>query len=172
MTAVPSFADLGLPTELIRALARSGIDAPFPVQAATIPDAIAGRDLLARAQTGSGKTLGFGIFYAIAFRQEVMVPLKAPTAKAAAGAVEAAFVRADANADGKVSKDEAGKVPAIAARFGVKRISGFSGRRAAPPQMGDKLDFFRVERAEPQIAERLARWRELKAAIRKKDGRP
>ena len=61
MTAVPSFADLGLPKELIRALARGGIDAPFPVQAAVIPDGIAGRDLLARAQTGSGKTLGFGL---------------------------------------------------------------------------------------------------------------
>src|SRR5688500_11937704 len=43
------------------ALTAAGIDAPFPVQAATLPDALAGRDLCGRAPTGSGKTLGFGI---------------------------------------------------------------------------------------------------------------
>lgn len=57
----PAFADLGVGADLVRALARQGIDAPFPIQVATLPDAIAGRDVLARAQTGSGKTLAFGI---------------------------------------------------------------------------------------------------------------
>ena len=56
-----SFADLGVPARLIQSLDRSGITAPFPVQAATVPDAIAGRDILARARTGSGKTLAFGL---------------------------------------------------------------------------------------------------------------
>jgi superfamily II DNA/RNA helicase len=43
------------------ALADAGITAPFPIQAATLPDAFAGRDILGRGRTGSGKTLGFSI---------------------------------------------------------------------------------------------------------------
>ena len=56
-----TFAELGLPHRLVSTLAREGITAPFPIQAATIPDAISGRDVLGRGQTGSGKTLAFGI---------------------------------------------------------------------------------------------------------------
>ncbi|WP_020671343.1 DEAD/DEAH box helicase [Amycolatopsis nigrescens] len=56
-----SFADLGLPEPLLRALREAGINNPFPIQTATIPDAMAGRDVLGRAQTGSGKTLAFGL---------------------------------------------------------------------------------------------------------------
>jgi superfamily II DNA/RNA helicase len=55
------FSDLGLPRPLVQALARDGIEAPFPIQTATIPDALAGRDVLGRGQTGSGKTLAFGL---------------------------------------------------------------------------------------------------------------
>ncbi|WP_433459983.1 DEAD/DEAH box helicase [Micromonospora sp. CA-248212] len=55
------FAGLGLPEPLVRALARQGITAPFPIQQATVPDALAGRDVLGRGQTGSGKTLAFGL---------------------------------------------------------------------------------------------------------------
>ncbi|MDT4988733.1 MAG: hypothetical protein QOI74_2827 [Micromonosporaceae bacterium] len=58
---LPGFADLGLPDALVRAVAANGITAPFPIQTATIPDALAGRDLLGRGQTGSGKTLAFGL---------------------------------------------------------------------------------------------------------------
>jgi len=61
MSAVPTFSDLGVSKELTAALKRSGIDAPFPIQTATLPDAIAGRDILGRGQTGSGKTLAFGL---------------------------------------------------------------------------------------------------------------
>ena len=57
----PTFAELGLPKPLTSALARTGITAPFAIQTATIPDALAGRDVLARARTGSGKTLAFGL---------------------------------------------------------------------------------------------------------------
>ena len=57
----PSFSDLGVPADLVDALARRGISAPFEVQAATIPDILAGRDVCGRAPTGSGKTLAFGI---------------------------------------------------------------------------------------------------------------
>jgi superfamily II DNA/RNA helicase len=56
-----TFADLGLPEPLVRALARTGIITPFEIQRATVPDALAGRDVLGRGQTGSGKTLAFGL---------------------------------------------------------------------------------------------------------------
>ena len=55
------FAELGLPTRLVRALGRAEITTPFAIQSATIPDALAGRDILGRGQTGSGKTLAFGL---------------------------------------------------------------------------------------------------------------
>ena len=57
----PGFADLGLPRRLVHTLSREGITTPFPIQAATIPDALAGRDVLGRGRTGSGKTLAFGL---------------------------------------------------------------------------------------------------------------
>ncbi|MGP4018202.1 DEAD/DEAH box helicase [Saccharopolyspora sp. 5N708] len=55
------FAELGLPAQLVRALAEDGMVEAFPIQAATIPDALTGRDVLGRGQTGSGKTLAFGL---------------------------------------------------------------------------------------------------------------
>ena len=56
-----TFAELGLPAPLVAALVRSGITTPFPIQVETIPDALAGHDLLGRGSTGSGKTLAFGL---------------------------------------------------------------------------------------------------------------
>jgi len=56
-----SFADLGVSADLIDALDKRRITEPFPIQAAAIPDALAGRDISGRAPTGSGKTLAFGI---------------------------------------------------------------------------------------------------------------
>jgi superfamily II DNA/RNA helicase len=56
-----TFASLGVPGFLVAALEADGITRPFPIQAATLPDALAGRDILGRAQTGSGKTLGFSL---------------------------------------------------------------------------------------------------------------
>jgi superfamily II DNA/RNA helicase len=58
---MPSFAELGLPEPVVGALAANGFTEPFPIQAATLPDTLAGRDLLGRGQTGSGKTLAFGL---------------------------------------------------------------------------------------------------------------
>ena len=55
------FAAMGLPEALVTRLARDGITTPFPIQTATIPDALAGKDVLGRGQTGSGKTLAFGL---------------------------------------------------------------------------------------------------------------
>ena len=54
-----SFASLGLRPELLRAITERGYDTPTPVQARAIPEVLAGRDLLAGAQTGTGKTAGF-----------------------------------------------------------------------------------------------------------------
>ncbi|MGH3266246.1 MAG: DEAD/DEAH box helicase, partial [Trebonia sp.] len=56
-----TFAALGVPEPLVEILDEQGIAAPFPVQAATLPDGLAGRDILGRARTGSGKTLGFAL---------------------------------------------------------------------------------------------------------------
>ncbi|MEJ7630140.1 MAG: DEAD/DEAH box helicase [Nocardioidaceae bacterium] len=55
----PSFTQLGVPQPLVAALARVGITEPFPIQTATLPDSLAGRDLLGRGRTGSGKTYAF-----------------------------------------------------------------------------------------------------------------
>jgi superfamily II DNA/RNA helicase len=56
-----TFAALGVPEDLVAVLTGQGIIEPFPVQAMTIPDARAGRDVLGKAKTGSGKTLAFGL---------------------------------------------------------------------------------------------------------------
>ena len=56
-----SFADLGVPANLVERLAAQGITEAFPIQEAAIPDALAGRDVVGKAATGSGKTLAFGL---------------------------------------------------------------------------------------------------------------
>jgi superfamily II DNA/RNA helicase len=61
LTVPTTFTDLGVPDILATALEKSGITAPFPIQAATLPDCLGGRDVCGRAPTGSGKTLAFGL---------------------------------------------------------------------------------------------------------------
>jgi superfamily II DNA/RNA helicase len=56
-----SFADLGVPSNLVERLKQRGITEAFPIQEAAIPDALAGRDVVGKAITGSGKTLAFGL---------------------------------------------------------------------------------------------------------------
>jgi superfamily II DNA/RNA helicase len=56
-----SFADLGVPSRLIPVLAQTGVTEAFPIQQATLPDSLAGRDVLGRGRTGSGKTLAFAL---------------------------------------------------------------------------------------------------------------
>ncbi|MFR9674474.1 DEAD/DEAH box helicase [Streptomyces sp. TR02-1] len=58
---VADFAELGLPEGLLDVLRQNELTRPFPIQAATIPHALAGRDVLGRGRTGSGKTLAFGL---------------------------------------------------------------------------------------------------------------
>jgi superfamily II DNA/RNA helicase len=55
-----TFGDLGLGANIVAELAQQGAVAPFPIQAATIPDVLAGKDVLGRGRTGSGKTIAFG----------------------------------------------------------------------------------------------------------------
>jgi superfamily II DNA/RNA helicase len=56
-----TFAALGVPAPLVEVLTASGIASPFPIQVATLPDSLAGKDVLGRGRTGSGKTLAFSI---------------------------------------------------------------------------------------------------------------
>ncbi|MFF8289941.1 DEAD/DEAH box helicase [Streptomyces sp. NPDC016309] len=58
---VEAFAGMDLPAPLLAALAAEGMTVPFPIQAATLPNSLAGRDVLGRGRTGSGKTLAFGL---------------------------------------------------------------------------------------------------------------
>ncbi|WP_371569873.1 DEAD/DEAH box helicase [Streptomyces canus] len=56
-----SFSEMALPPQVLRTLTENSVREPFPIQAATLPDALAGRDVLGRGRTGSGKTLAFGL---------------------------------------------------------------------------------------------------------------
>ncbi|MFJ9078013.1 DEAD/DEAH box helicase [Streptomyces sp. NPDC102278] len=58
---VTAFEDMGMPEALLKTLAAQGVTDPFPIQSATLPNSLAGRDLLGRGRTGSGKTLAFGL---------------------------------------------------------------------------------------------------------------
>ncbi|MFE9247500.1 DEAD/DEAH box helicase [Streptomyces sp. NPDC007088] len=57
----PAFEDLDMPEGLLKTLAEQGVSTPFPIQSATLPNSLAGRDILGRGRTGSGKTLAFGL---------------------------------------------------------------------------------------------------------------
>lgn len=61
LPAAATFAELDLPPALMKTLTRLGMKEPFPIQAATLPNSLAGRDVLGRGRTGSGKTLAFGL---------------------------------------------------------------------------------------------------------------
>ncbi|HEY9374845.1 DEAD/DEAH box helicase, partial [Streptomyces sp.] len=61
LPAVESFDALDMPPALVKTLAAQGVTEPFPIQGATLPNSLAGRDILGRGRTGSGKTLAFGL---------------------------------------------------------------------------------------------------------------
>ncbi|HEX5569554.1 MAG TPA: DEAD/DEAH box helicase [Streptomyces sp.] len=61
LPAAATFAELDMPPALLGTLTRLGMKEPFPIQAATLPNSLAGRDVLGRGRTGSGKTLAFGL---------------------------------------------------------------------------------------------------------------
>jgi superfamily II DNA/RNA helicase len=61
LPAVSAFSELDLPPALLTALTKQGLTTPFPIQASTLPNSLAGRDVLGRGRTGSGKTIAFGL---------------------------------------------------------------------------------------------------------------
>ncbi|MFJ9430944.1 DEAD/DEAH box helicase [Streptomyces sp. NPDC101490] len=61
LPAVETFDALDMPAALLAALGAQGLTVPFPIQGATLPNSLAGRDVLGRGRTGSGKTLAFGL---------------------------------------------------------------------------------------------------------------
>ncbi|MET9623173.1 MULTISPECIES: DEAD/DEAH box helicase [unclassified Streptomyces] len=61
LPSVESFDALDMPAALVKTLAAQGVIEPFPIQGATLPNSLAGRDILGRGRTGSGKTLAFGL---------------------------------------------------------------------------------------------------------------
>ncbi|MGW7204267.1 DEAD/DEAH box helicase [Streptomyces sp. NPDC054837] len=61
LPSVEAFAELDLPKQMLATLAAEGVTTPFPIQGATLPNSLAGRDVLGRGRTGSGKTLAFGL---------------------------------------------------------------------------------------------------------------
>jgi len=84
----PTFAALGVPPDLVAVLAGRGITEPFAIQAATLPDALAGHDVCGKAPTGSGKTLAFALTLALrtpkALRRRPKALVLAPTRELAA----------------------------------------------------------------------------------------
>ena len=77
----PTFADLGVPARLCERLDVLGIAEPFPVQAATLPDALAGRDVCGKAPTGSGKTIAFGLPLLARIEKAAPAPAQGPRAR-------------------------------------------------------------------------------------------
>jgi superfamily II DNA/RNA helicase len=71
-----SFRDIGVNPALIKVLQATGIEKPFPIQKATLPDAISGKDILGRGQTGSGKTLAFGLAIMTRLAGKSAAPMK------------------------------------------------------------------------------------------------
>ncbi|WP_405619137.1 DEAD/DEAH box helicase [Streptomyces sp. NBC_01511] len=61
LPAVEAFEELDMPAALLKTLTSLGVTEPFPIQGATLPNSLAGRDILGRGRTGSGKTLAFGL---------------------------------------------------------------------------------------------------------------
>ncbi|HEX6595930.1 MAG TPA: DEAD/DEAH box helicase [Acidimicrobiales bacterium] len=84
----PTFTSLGVPADLVAILAGRGITEPFAIQAATLPDALAGHDVCGKAPTGSGKTLAFALTLAMrtekALRRRPRALVLAPTRELAA----------------------------------------------------------------------------------------
>ncbi len=93
-----SFAELGLGGNIVRALVELGAERPFAIQAATIPDALAGHHVLGRGRTGSGKTIAFGaalVERLLRLKAEGAFPADAPREKVRRGERQTGGRRAD-----------------------------------------------------------------------------
>ncbi|MGA8994794.1 MAG: DEAD/DEAH box helicase, partial [Nocardioidaceae bacterium] len=123
-TTATTFADLGVPAPLVAALTKAGITSPFPIQSATLPDSLAGRDVLGRGRTGSGKTYAFvlPLLSRLAARPERRRPNR-PRALVLAPTRELA------------SQIEAAMAP-LAATLGLRTLTIFGGVRPGPQISG------------------------------------
>lgn len=124
-----TFADFGLNSNIVEALADQGIEQPFPIQSMTLPIALDGHDIIGQAKTGTGKTLGFGL----PVLQHVVGPddtgyddLTAP------GAPQALIVAPTRELAVQVSKDLAAAATKLSARIGT-----IYGGRAYEPQIAE-----------------------------------
>ena len=110
-----SFSDLGLTPELLRAVADKGYDTPSPIQLQAIPAVLAGRDVLAGAQTGTGKTAGFVLPILQRLAADVAERHRAPRALVLAPtrelAVQVDFWRRESPLLPKLSRGSAGSSP-------------------------------------------------------------
>ncbi len=129
----PTFAELGVRPEIVRALAEAGIERTFAIQELTLPLALAGDDIIGQARTGMGKTLGFGV----PLLQRVVPPAEQPAANADCEAADrtrdvpqALVVVPTRELCVQVAKDiaDAGK------HLGV-RVTAIYGGRAYDPQL-------------------------------------
>jgi superfamily II DNA/RNA helicase len=114
------FAALGVPAPLVSALAEAGIGEPFAIQTATLPDSLAGRDVLGRGRTGSGKTLAFVL--------PVLARLAAWPARRRPGRPRALIL---APTRELASQIHAVTAP-LAARLGLRSATVFGGVSAGP----------------------------------------
>jgi superfamily II DNA/RNA helicase len=113
----PTFATLGVAADLVSVLVDRGITDPFPIQVATLPDALAGRDVTGRAPTGSGKTLAFGL------------PIVSRIRKAAPGRPRALVLAPTRELAAQIAAELA---PLAAARG--RRVQAFYGGTSFVPQ--------------------------------------
>jgi len=122
-----SFADFNVRADIVESLADAGITHPFPIQAMTLPVALAGHDIIGQAKTGTGKTLGFGI----PALQRVVGPDDAGHEKLAApGAPQALVIVPTRELAVQVANDLQN-----AARKRNARIATIYGGRAYEPQV-------------------------------------
>ncbi|PPK66077.1 DEAD/DEAH box helicase [Actinokineospora auranticolor] len=119
-TGQTSFDALGVPAALVQALAGAGVHRPFPIQAATLPDSLAGRDVLGRGRTGSGKTYAFLI--------PVLAKLAAEPARRAPGRPRALVLAPTRELACQI---EASAAP-LARALGLRVLAVFGGVRPGP----------------------------------------
>jgi superfamily II DNA/RNA helicase len=120
----PTFASLGVPRPLVQALASNGIETPFPIQAATLPDSLAGRDVLGRGKTGSGKTYAFAL--------PVIARLADASSRRQAGRPRALIL---APTRELASQIDATLAP-LAKAMGLRTLTIFGGVKPGPQQAG------------------------------------
>ncbi|HEV7652598.1 MAG TPA: DEAD/DEAH box helicase [Actinophytocola sp.] len=123
-SAPATFAELGVPATLAKVLTAQGITAPFPIQAATLPDSLAGRDVLGRGRTGSGKTLAFAL--------PVLARLAASRTPRRAGRPRALILAPTRELAGQI---EATVAP-LAAALSLRTMTVYGGVRPGPQISG------------------------------------